>query len=522
MDSQFLGFADSPHAPLETTMRTVFVLFDSLNRRTLGSYGGQAIATPNFDRLAARSVTFDNHYVGSLPCMPARRDLHTGRLNFLHRGWGPLEPFDHSFAALLHKSGIYSHLISDHFHYWADGGATYHSRYDTYEFIRGQEGDPWKAMVDPPWERFERTYHAKQFSRQRRNKLSRHMINREHIREYADFPSVRCFDAGLDFIGTNAEADGWLLHLETFDPHEPFHAPERFRDGLPTGYRGPILDWPAYARVNETWEECEELRANYAAIVKLCDHELGRLLDEFDSRDMWKDTALIVTTDHGFLLGEHDWWAKNIMPCYNEVAHIPLFVHHPDFIDLAGQRRSLLTQTMDLMPTLLDIFGVPTPAEVTGRSLMPALRDAAHVNRAANIYGVFGSAVNVTDGRHTCFIYPPDVHGGNLNQYTLMPMHMKELFSLDELQDAQWIPSAPFARSAPVMRVPATPKSPFYNHQGPGVLKDVESALYDLATDPGQLAPIQDPQVEERMRELARAEMRRHDAPPEYFERLAL
>ena len=87
-------------------MKTIFVLFDSLNRKSLGCYGGTAVKTPHFDRLAARAVCFDNHYVGSLPCMPARRDMHTGRLSFLHRSWGPLEPFDNSFAEILHKSGV--------------------------------------------------------------------------------------------------------------------------------------------------------------------------------------------------------------------------------------------------------------------------------------------------------------------------------------------------------------------------------------------------------------------------------
>ncbi|MEK9571841.1 MAG: sulfatase-like hydrolase/transferase, partial [Paracoccaceae bacterium] len=56
-------------------MRTIFVLFDSLNRSALGCYGG-SIDTPNFDRLAAKSTVFDNHYIGSMPCMPARRDMH--------------------------------------------------------------------------------------------------------------------------------------------------------------------------------------------------------------------------------------------------------------------------------------------------------------------------------------------------------------------------------------------------------------------------------------------------------------
>ena len=413
-------------------------------------------------------------------------------------------------------------MISDHFHYWGDGGATYHNRYDTYDFIRGQEGDPWKAMVDPPWKRFKEMYHSVQYSEQRRNKLSRNIINREHIKQYEDFPSVRCFDAGLEFLNTNQKADNWLLHLETFDPHEPFHAPEEFRKKFSTNYKGPTLDWPPYARVTETFDECEELRANYAAIIALCDHELGRLLDHFDAYDLWKDTALVVTTDHGFLLGEHDWWAKNIMPCYNEVAHIPLFIHHPDFASQAGTRRELLTQTMDIMPTLLDIFGATPPTEVTASSLLLALGDPAIKNRDACIYGVFGSAVNVTDGRYTCFIYPPDVHGGDLNQYTLMPLHMKEFFSIEELQEAKLIESMPFSRSAPVLKIPATPKSPFYSHQGPGTLKDTESALFDLLADPLQNHPLDDAPVLQRMHRMAIAQMNIQHAPLEYFQRLDL
>jgi arylsulfatase A-like enzyme len=109
-------------------MKAVFVLFDSLNRHVLAPYGGTRASTPNFARLAERTATFERHYVGSLPCMPARRDMQTGRLSFLHRSWGPLEPFDNSFPELLRRAGTYSHLVTDHFHYFEDGGATYHTR----------------------------------------------------------------------------------------------------------------------------------------------------------------------------------------------------------------------------------------------------------------------------------------------------------------------------------------------------------------------------------------------------------
>lgn len=98
-------------------MKAIMVMYDSLNRRMLSPYGCDWIPTPNFDRLARRSVTFDCNYVGSMPCMPARRELHTGRYNFEHRDWGPLEPFDDSMPEILKNRGIYTHLTTDHLHY---------------------------------------------------------------------------------------------------------------------------------------------------------------------------------------------------------------------------------------------------------------------------------------------------------------------------------------------------------------------------------------------------------------------
>ena len=99
-------------------MKTVFLLFDSLNRLMLQPYGGDLVNTPNFQRLAKKSVTYNKHYVGSMPCMPARRDMQSGRLSFLHRSWGPLEPLDNSILEIFKQYKIYSHLISDHSSYY--------------------------------------------------------------------------------------------------------------------------------------------------------------------------------------------------------------------------------------------------------------------------------------------------------------------------------------------------------------------------------------------------------------------
>ena len=155
--------------------------------------------------------------------MPARRDLHTGRLNFLHRSWGPLEPFDNSFPEILRDQGTYSHIVTDHHHYFADGGATYHQRYSSWDLIRGQAIDRWKPKINLPPEEFKDLYHPMQQHRRA------YMVNRQHIIKEKDFPCPQIFNNSFEFLNTNKNESDWLLQIECFDPHEPFFAPERFR-----------------------------------------------------------------------------------------------------------------------------------------------------------------------------------------------------------------------------------------------------------------------------------------------------
>jgi len=500
-------------------MRLVFVLFDSLNRRALSPYGGE-LPTRNFDRLAERAVVFDNHFVGSLPCMPARRDIHSGRLNFLHRSWGPLEPFDDSFPESLRAAGAYSHLVSDHYHYFEDGGATYHTRYDSWDFIRGQESDPWVAMVKPTLDRFRENYHPDQFEETRDGHRLQGMINRTRIVDEEDFPCVQCFDAALDFLDGNGSEDDWLLHLETFDPHEPFVAPGRFREFLKTDYEGPILDWPRYRAVQESAAEIAELNANYAALVGLCDAQLGRLLDDFDDHNRWDDTALVVTTDHGFLLSEHDWWAKNRMPCYNEISHIPFLLYHPALGDRAGSRVDALSQSIDLMPTILDMFGVEPSKHVRGHSLLPLASGTVPRVRDIALYGLFSGAINATDGRYTYFRYPENMEAQDLFEYTLMPMHNRSLFDLRELAAATLHQGFEFTKGVPLLKIPALADAKRSPRQGG--FADARTVLYDLAKDPKQLTPLQAPGVERDLCAAIVQEMQEHDAPRELYERFDL
>lgn len=500
-------------------MRAILLIFDSLNRRALQCYGGNDVKTPNFDRLAQKSVTYDKHYVGSLPCMPARRDIHTGRLSFLHRSWGPLEPFDNSVFEILRQQEVYSHLITDHYHYFEDGAGNYHTRYDSYAFLRGQEGDKWVPTLNPPIEKWKQQYHEKQHNFTLGSLQTQNMANRERIVEESDFSSTQCFDEALEFVDTYKQVDNWILQIETFDPHEPFVAPPSYSSKYQLD-KQPIFDWPHYERYIDGLPENELLRENYKALLEHCDTQLGRLLDQFDELGLWDDTVLIATTDHGFLLGEHEWWAKNRMPCFNEVANIPLFFHHPNHADQAGTRRDVLTQTIDLMPTLLDCFGEETDFNSTAKSLLPSLADPGAKLRDVIIYGYFGGAVNITDGRYTYMRYPENMSSTNLNEYTLMPAHMLTPFSREELEKATLCETSAFSDGYPVLRVPVDENSHWFNSHGPGGMADCVSTMFDLETDPEQLKPLANSPIEKQLSLEIETQMKLNNAPDEALVRL--
>lgn len=498
-------------------MKTIFVLFDSLNRTAVGAYGGTAVKTPNFDRFANRAVTFDRHYVGSLPCMPARRDLHTGRLNFTHRSWGPLEPFDNSFVQSMKDAGIHTHLISDHLHYFEDGGHGFHTRFSSYDYIRGQEYDPWVALVEPPLERIREQFDERHYNTEKPNKRLQHAVNRTQIIEESDFPGPKCFASAFNFLDQNRDADNWFLMLECFDPHEPFHAPERFKRAYDKGYNGRILDWPHYERVVESPEDIEEIRANYAALVAMCDDYFGRLLDYLDTHDMWKDTCVVLSTDHGFLLSEHGWWGKARMPYYEEISHIPLMIHHPAFKDEAGTRRQSLTQTIDLMPTFMDLYGLPVPDEVRGHSLLPVLARDEKVRDTA-MFGIFSGPLGITDGEWVLYHYPPDIFREGLVEYTLAPAHMTAPFGIDELKTARLVPPFDFTKGVPLLgfdALKAAPRPPYNDGKS---FDDLGSRLYNVRIDPGQRQPITDPEVADVLREQLRQHLLAHDTPSEVYD----
>ncbi|EBS4177570.1 sulfatase, partial [Salmonella enterica subsp. enterica serovar Bovismorbificans] len=138
-------------------------------------------------------------------------------------------------------------------------------------------------------------------------------------------------------------------------------------------------------------------------------------------------------TDHGFLLGEHQWWGKNIMPVYNEIANTPFFIRDPRS-KTGGVRRQSLAQTVDIPATLLEYFEVPRPATMTGQPLRPAIERDEPVRDYA-LFGYFGGHINITDGEYVYMRCPREQNKANLYEYTLMPTRIDSPFKIDELKD---------------------------------------------------------------------------------------
>ncbi len=499
--------------------RCVVVMYDTLCRHFLPCYGNDWVKAPNFERLANRTIQFDNFYVGSMPCMPARREMHTGRYNFLHRSWGPLEPFDDSMPAILHANGVHSHKVTDHQHYWEDGGATYHQRYSTFDLVRGQEGDKWVGDVDKLRDQHfgeDRWPENQQTSFQRQDN-----INREHMDKAELQPQHRTFSSGLEFIERNKDADRWYLQIETFDPHEPFFTQQEFQDLYPHEYDGPPFDWPPYREVREDEQTVAHIRYLYAALITFCDQQLGRVLDAFDEYDLWADTLLLVNTDHGFLMGEHDWWAKVITPFFQEIAHIPFWIYDPRYPSCVAARRSSLAQTIDLAPTVLDFFAIESPEDMQGRRLLERMLEDEPA-REAGLYGVMGGQVNVTDGRYVYMRAPVTEDNAPLFEYTLMPAHMNSMFSTSELERWERVSGFSFMKGCQVMQIPSRTARPFLSPDNPMGCARLATLLFDVRADPGQLHPIDDPLIEVRMIRLMLLEMARNEAPSEQYIRLGL
>ena len=498
----------------------IVVLCDTLRRDHCGPYHrgrplsevrspdqpDWVVPTPNMDRLAARGTTFDNAYNGSTPCMPARRDLYTGRYDFLERGWGPLEPDDadlprqvsgppnQSIHRLTREGYRVSYLVTDHYHLWEPGSSNYHHGYTGHEFVRGQESDAWKTAPV----KFETPDGPE-------TKLERHFRNVALTREgERDHFAARVFSAAAEWVDANHERDDFYLHVDCFDPHEPWDPPEELVCEFDErGY--DVEGWdslPAYDEWRDHYDEDDlrHIQARYAAMVRLVDRWFGRLLDALDRHDLWEETMLVLTTDHGTFNADRGRTGKfhegTATHSHGACSHIPLVVHHPEFG--SGERRDQLVQLVDLYPTVLSAVDRPCPDDVHGRDLELAIRDSDADLREYALSGAWGGSVSITDGDWVLHQAPTE-DNSPLYWYGITGERRDELGPYD---------AETGRREADYQPAPST----------------IPTWLSDTRTDPSERRNLADERPEtvtELRRALAEA-LQEFDAPEEHLDRLGI
>ena len=505
-------------------MRVVFILTDSTCRRYLKAYGSAHPAiTPNLDRLAEMGCVFDNHWVGSAPCMPARRDIMTGRVNFLEKPWGAIEPFDQTLPGLLRTVNAHTHIVTDHYHYLRKGGEDYLGSFTSYEIIRGQEHDTLNLPAGPDG-----------LIRQERPaglKGGYDLAHDETYKKFTDetqYPTPVTLQHAAEWLERNKDADNFLLWTECFDPHEPFDVPGQYLDLYrdEDDYEGGDLYWPKYAPNTFNEQETRHLACLYKAQLTMTDHYIGRVFDVLDRNDMWKDTMVIYTTDHGFMLGEHGYMAKNYMPAYNEVFNIPLIIWHPQ---ATVKRFAGITQNVDILPTVCHQFGVDRGImqyPLHGMDLTPCLtgeQDAAHTEI---LFGNFGKSVNYYDGQYVYMRAAAREDNKPLNVYTAMPTTHDRTFGWGTVEQADYarIGMARNYAGYPVLKIPAEVIGMKGGSSGFDVRSEynAENLLFDIREDYAEEHPLHDAALEARCVEGLKRCMAARQAPEEQYERLGL
>jgi len=360
----------------------VIIISDTLRRDALKVYGGSWIETPRLERFASRSAVFENAYLSSFPTVPARNDVLTGRHTFTRKPWSPIDPDAVTLQETARKADIHTALIADTPHPFQPG-YNYQRGFHSWRVIRGQEGDPFRSSPREP-----KLPCAKEKLRNPEGAVVQYLRNVSRRRGEEDHFVARTMRAAAAWLEENRRSGRFLLYVDTFDPHEPWDPPRHYVERYDPGYAGEEVIYPRYDRWRDFLSEAElkHCRALYAAEAALVDRWIGFLLERLEELGLLETTAVFILSDHGFYLGEHGYIGKALLrgklfqnlPLYPEVCRIPFLVRAPG---VAPGKVAGFAQPVDIMPTALELLGVPTPESVEGRSLVPLLTRAERAVR---------------------------------------------------------------------------------------------------------------------------------------------
>ncbi|MBT3289056.1 MAG: sulfatase-like hydrolase/transferase [Victivallales bacterium] len=377
----------------------IFIVTEQHRADCVGYENHPVLLTPNLDNIAHNGVRFGRFYSACPSCISARRSMLTGQLPQTHGLVGYREGLEWDTPTLpgvLRDHGYQTHLVGRSMHqfparrrhgYEAMEIACHTEDSDYDEYLRthgpsGQTGWYGGGVMHNDW-----TAHPWHLD--------------EHLHQ-----TNWTVDRALHFLRRRDPSCPFFLTVSFIGAHPPLQPPAFYLDRyLRTGVPEPAIgDWAtppgagetdlvAPHRVDLQGEASLSTRAAYYGLINHIDDQLRRLLNPIVGLSA-RDTLIVFTSDHGELLGDHYLWRKG-HPLEGS-ARVPFAVAGPESLGLQrGTSVDAPCTHADIMPTLLELAGVPIPESVDGQSLVPMLRgeeapcrEVLHIEHAGFEHGL--------------------------------------------------------------------------------------------------------------------------------------
>jgi arylsulfatase A-like enzyme len=399
----------------------LLVTADQWRGDSLGIAGHPVVRTPNVDRLAARGTYFARHFAQAAPCGPSRASLYTGLYQMNHRvvrNGTPLDARHDTVALAMRRLGYrptlfgYTDQAIDPRTVPADSPwlRTYEGILPGFEVVvrLPEDPEPWLDWLESrgharPANFWDIYLPAGGASERPTNAPPRYGAD--------ETETAFLTDAFLDWLGSRPAGEPWFAHVSYLRPHPPYVVPEPF-NAMYDPAAGPAFRRAASASVDAAghplvayWHEktrndnfvigagdvrvadwCDAdfrvIRAVYWGMISEVDRQLGRVLDGLAAAGAADNTVIVLTADHAEMLGDH--WTLGKFGYFDQSFHVPLIVADPR--REAGRRANAFSESVDILPSLIELAGGIPPGHLDGRSLVPFLdgssppdwRDAVH------------------------------------------------------------------------------------------------------------------------------------------------
>ena len=357
--------------PLPTPSRIFFITVDTLRADHLGAYGYPRATSPNLDRLAAEGVLFRRAIAQWPKTTPSFGSIFTGQYpqtnGMTHRAARGLYESFETLAEMLQGAGYFTAAVISN------------------PVLRKSLG--WDQGFDKYWQSWKTDEDLGSDSVKYRE-----VINAQRVNSMAPYLLERVSPHERSFV--------WIHYS---DPHTPYLLPPEtpnpfLGDEYDVGDEQVPEDLAAKLRIGD------ETRlgfyvAQYDANVLEADRAIGEILQIADDRGLLENALVIITSDHGEAMGEHDSYFRHGPLPYNTGSHVPLIFYYPGVIE-GGQVVETPVEMIDLYPTLAEIVSGEPPAEIEGTSLVPLLRDPSRMSDSEDHAYAFSEAGQPLSLRH--------------------------------------------------------------------------------------------------------------------------